>query len=85
MFGVQRTRAVQPQFDAYLPGARLYLTDYDKPTITAGTNSLTGWVNTGTGTVTATATDTGLGVKSVTITGPSPLTGTPAAKTTTPP
>jgi len=82
VFGVQRTRAVQPQFDAYLPGARLYLTDYDKPTITAGTNSLTGWVNTGTGTVTATATDAGLGVKSVTITGPSPLTGSAASKTT---
>lgn len=68
VFGVQRTRAVQPRFDAYLPGARLYVTDYDKPTITAGTNTLTGWVRTGTGTAGSTATDTGLGVKTLAIT-----------------
>lgn len=84
VFGLTRPALlISPLLHAYLPGARLYLTDYDKPSVTGGTNSLTGWVNAGTGTVTATATDTGLGVKSVTITGPSPLAGTAATKTTT--
>ena len=82
VFGVQRTRLLQPRFDAYLPGARLYLTDYDKPTFQAGSNTLTGWVRTGTGTVTANATDTGLGVKKVTVTAPALAGTTPQAKTT---
>lgn len=77
VFGVQRTRLLQPRFDAYLPGARLYLTDYDKPTFQTGSITLTGWVKTGTGTVTANATDTGLGVKKITITAPA-LSGTTA-------
>ncbi len=82
VFGVQRTRLLQPRFDAYLPGTRLYLTDYDKPTFQAGANTLTDWVRAGTGTVTAKATDTGLGVKRVTVTAPA-LGGTTAQSKTT--
>lgn len=82
VFGVQRTRLLQPRFDAYLPGARLYLTDYDKPTFQAGANTLTDWVRTGTGTVTAKTTDTGLGVKRVTVAAPT-LGGTTAQSNAT--
>jgi hypothetical protein len=68
VFGIQRIGLAQTPFGAYLPGARLYLTDYDRPYFTGATNSLSGWVHTGTGYVVPTATDTGLGVKSVRMT-----------------
>lgn len=65
VFGIQRLGLAQPWFAAYLPGAQLRLTDYDRPYFTGATNSLTTWVRTGTGQVVPTATDTGLGIKKI--------------------
>ncbi|MFT4035527.1 MAG: hypothetical protein QM679_08120 [Patulibacter sp.] len=65
VFGIQRMGLAQPWFAAYLPGARVFQTDYDRPTLGAGTNSHPNWVRHAIVTVTATATDTGLGVKKI--------------------
>jgi len=67
-FGIQRLSGLPTSFTGYLSGVRLYLTDYDAPTLTAGTNSLVAWHRTGTGTLTATATDSGLGAKTINFT-----------------
>ncbi|MBO9534621.1 MAG: hypothetical protein J7513_16730 [Solirubrobacteraceae bacterium] len=68
VFGAERIKQGRPGFGVVLPGARLTLTDYDAPRLTAGTNSHPRWVRSALGTVTVTATDTGLGVKSTTVT-----------------
>lgn len=76
VFGIQRLGLVQPWFGAYLPGARLYETDYDRPTFTGATNDHTTWVRRAIGTITATSTDTGLGVKTTALSLPSVAGGT---------
>ncbi len=63
VFGVQRIKQGRPGFEAYLPGAKLSLTDYDVPLIQSAANSHPRWVRSARGTVTVVASDTGLGVK----------------------
>lgn len=62
VFGVQRIKQGRPGFEAYLPGAKLHLTDYDVPLIKSAANSHPRWVKSVRGTVTVVASDTGLGV-----------------------
>lgn len=71
VFGIQRIGLAQLWFSGYLPGAKLYVTDYDKPTFSGATNSLTTWVKDGVGQISATAIDTGLGVKAIRLSAPS--------------
>lgn len=80
VFGIQRLALAQLPFSAYLPGGRLYLTDYDRPTLTRATNSLPNWVKAGNGQITVTATDTGLGVKAIRWTSPG-RNGSPVQQT----
>jgi hypothetical protein len=68
VFGIEQVKPVSTPFAAYLPGVRLYETDYVDPYFTGATNSLQGWVREGEGTITASATDTGLGVKTIRLT-----------------
>lgn len=68
VFGIEQVKPVSTPFAAYLPGVRLYETDYVEPYFTGATNSLQGWVREGEGAITASATDTGLGVKAIRLT-----------------